>query len=127
MNINKLNHNTTKRYSSKNKSLMVEEIRSGMLSIKQSSRQYQITGSVLQQWNRWYFKTKLLKYFSPNKFVDMNPAEEAHQLRQRIKMLQAELEQLQLKNKALETMIAVAEKELKIDIRKKPGSKQSDS
>jgi hypothetical protein len=109
------------------KSLLVEEIRSGMLSIRQSSRQYQITGSILQHWNRWYFKTRLLKYLSPNKLVDMNPAEDAHQLRQRLKAVQDELEQLQLKNKALGTMISVAEKEFKIDIRKKSGSKQSGS
>jgi hypothetical protein len=57
----------------------------------------------------------------------MNPAEDAHQLRQRLNAVQDELEQLQLKNKALETMISVAEKEFKIEIRKKSGSKQSGS
>jgi hypothetical protein len=41
---------------------LVEEIRTGILSIQQSTRQYQITGSVLQGWNRWYFKIRLLKY-----------------------------------------------------------------
>jgi hypothetical protein len=85
MNNSKLKDNTKKSYSSKTKSLLVEEIRSGMLSIRQSSRQYQITGSILQHWNRWYFKTRLLKYLSPIKFAAMNPAEDAHQLRHRLK------------------------------------------
>jgi hypothetical protein len=40
------------------KSIMVEEIRFGMLSIQQSSLQYQLSQSVLQRWNRWYFKKK---------------------------------------------------------------------
>jgi hypothetical protein len=127
MNNSKLKDNTKKCYSSKTKSILVEEIRSGMLSVRQSCRQYQITGSILQQWNRWYFKTRLLKYYLPTKIPAMNPAEDAHQLRQRLKALQEELEQSQLKNKALETMISVAEKELKIEIRKKYGSRRPDS
>jgi transposase len=98
-----------------------------MLSIKESTRQYQINGSVLQRWNRWYFKTRLLKYFSPIDAIDMNPSEDAQQLRKQLKAVQAELEQQKLKNLALETLISVAEKELKIDIRKKPGSKPSKS
>ena len=40
-------------------------------------------------------------------------SEDPHQLRQQIKAVQAQLEQLQLKNKVLETIISVAEKEFK--------------
>ena len=104
---------------------MVEEIRSGMFSIQQSSRQYQLTGSVLQRWNRWYFKTKLLKYLKPSTFPKMKSSED--QLKQQLKEAQAQLELLKLKNEALETMISIAEKQFKIEIRKKPGSKPSKS
>lgn len=45
-------------------------------------------------------------------------------LEARLQELQAELDREKLKNLALNTMIEVAEKELQIDIRKKPGAKQ---
>ena len=45
-------------------------------------------------------------------------------LEARLQELQAELNREKLKNLALNTMIEVAEEELQIDIRKKPGAKQ---
>jgi uncharacterized protein (DUF342 family) len=124
MNNSKLKQNSKSSFSSKKKCIVVEEIRSGMLSIHQSIRQYQITGSVLQRWNRWYFKTRLLKYLKP-KFAIMKSSED--QLKQQLKEAQAQLEQLKLKNVALETMISIAEKQFKIEIRKKSGTKPSSS
>ena len=49
------------------------------------------------------------------------------QLKQQLAVAEAQLAQEKLKNTALETMISVAEKQLKIEIRKKYGSKQSRS
>jgi transposase len=86
----------------------------------------QITGSVLQRWNRWYFKTRLLKYLKPQ-FPIMKSSEDPNQLKQQLKEAQAQLELLKLKNEALETMIAIAEKQFKIEISKKSGSKPSKS
>lgn len=125
MNNNKLKYNRQKSFSSKKKCELVEEIRSGMLSIQQCSRQYQLSRSILQRWNRWYFKTRLLKYFKPTTIPTMKTSEEADQLRQQLKEAQAQLDQLKLKNAALETMISIAEKQLKINIRKKSGTKPS--
>jgi transposase len=127
MNNKQLNPNPKRSFSSKKKCVLVEEIRSGMLTIQQSVRQYQLTGSVLQQWNRWYFKTRLLKYLKPLTFSQMKSSEDPNELKRQLKEVQAQLEQLQLKNVALETLITVAERELKIEIRKKPGSKPSRS
>jgi transposase len=93
-----------------------------MLSI----RQYQLSRSVLQRWNRWYFKTRLLKYLKP-KFPILKSREDPNQMKQQLKEAQAQLELLKLNNEALETMISIAEKELKINIRKKSGSKPSRS
>jgi len=42
-----------------------------------------------------------------------------------LKALQQQLQEAQLKIAALETMIEIAEKQFKIEIRKKPGAKQS--
>jgi TolA-binding protein len=44
---------------------------------------------------------------------------------QDLKALQQQLQEAQLKIAALETMIEIAEKQFKIEIRKKPGAKQS--
>jgi transposase-like protein len=126
MNNSKLNQSPKRPFSSKKKCKLVEEIRSGMFSIQQSSRQYQLSRSVLQCWNRWYYKTRLLKYLKP-KFAIMKSSEDPNQLKQQLKEAQAQLEQLKLKNAALETMISIAEKQFKIEIRKKSGTKPSRS
>ncbi len=47
------------------------------------------------------------------------------ELEKKIAVLEKQLEWEKLKSHALDTMITVAERELKIDIRKKPGTKQS--
>ncbi|WP_302042746.1 hypothetical protein [Rhodocytophaga aerolata] len=47
------------------------------------------------------------------------------ELKKQLLEAQAQIDKLQLKNTALETMINIAEKQLNVDIRKKSGSKQS--
>ncbi len=47
------------------------------------------------------------------------------QLKRQVQEAEAQVAQLKLQNTALETMVSVAEKQLKIDIRKKSGSKRS--
>ncbi|WP_026461283.1 hypothetical protein [Adhaeribacter aquaticus] len=55
---------TVKRnFPSAKKRNIVEEFRSGMLTIRQCTNQYQVSVSILQDWNRRYYKTWLLKYF----------------------------------------------------------------
>jgi hypothetical protein len=46
------------------------------------------------------------------------------ELQKRIKQLEKQLEDAAIKNIALETLVDVAEKQLNIPIRKKPGAKQ---
>jgi hypothetical protein len=126
MNKRKLKRNTKQTYSSKEKRIMVEEIRSGMLSLRQSIQQHQVSGSVLQKWNRWYFKIRLLKYYRPKSTFLMTSSQTAvEQLKRQLQEAEAQVTQLKLQNTALETMVSVAEKQLKIDIRKKYGSKRS--
>ena len=58
----------------------------------------------------------------------MKPSEPTiEQLKLQLAEAQAQLAQVKLQNTALEAMITVAEKQLKIDIRKKSGSKRSRS
>jgi transposase len=128
MNKRELKENAKNRYSSKAKRRIVEELRSGMLTIRQCTKQYQVSVSLLQDWNRWYYQTRLLKYFQPKSSLLMKPSQTTvEQLKQELAEAQAQLAQEKLKNKALETMISVAEKQLKLEIRKKYGSKQSSS
>jgi cell division protein FtsB len=47
------------------------------------------------------------------------------ELKRQLLEAQAQIDKLQLKNTALETMINIAEKQLNVDIRKKSGSKLS--
>ena len=125
MNKRKLKGNTKEAFSSLEKRRIVEEIRSGMLTIKQSTQQYQLSISNLQAWNRWYYRTRLLRYYRFRPSFLMKPSQPSvDQLKQSLAEAQAQLAQLQLKNTALETMISVAEKQLKIEIRKKYGSKR---
>ena len=49
------------------------------------------------------------------------------ELEKKIEVLQKQLEWEKLRSKALDTLITVAERELHIDIRKKPGTKQPGS
>ena len=49
------------------------------------------------------------------------------ELEKKIEVLEKQLEWEKLRALALDTMITVAERELNIDIRKKPGTKQSES
>jgi transposase-like protein len=53
-------------------------------------------------------------------------AEHLSELEKKIALLEKQLEWEKLKTYALDTLINVAERELNIDIRKKPGTKQSE-
>jgi transposase-like protein len=52
--------------------------------------------------------------------------EHQSELEKKIELLEKQLEWEKLRSLALDTMITVAERELQIDIRKKPGTKQSE-
>lgn len=52
--------------------------------------------------------------------------EHQSELEKKVELLQKQLEWEKLRTLALDTMITVAERELNIDIRKKPGTKQSE-
>ena len=68
-------------------------------------------------------------YSMSNRRNKLNTEEQqsAEALQQKIAALEKQLEWEKLRSKALDTMITVAERELHIDIRKKPGTKQPGS
>jgi len=71
----------------------------------------------------------ILKRYQPTVAVTLPPITEAEKvalqkLQQRVKELEKQLQDAEIKNIALETMVDVAEKQFKLPIRKKPGAKQ---
>ena len=58
------------------------------------------------------------------RFMSSKERADNKELEKRIKELERQLEKARMKNIALNTLIDVAETELKIPIRKKPGAKQ---
>ncbi|MFC5538580.1 hypothetical protein ACFPQ1_30005 [Rhodocytophaga aerolata] len=122
----KLTKSATKSYSPLEKRKIVEEVRSGFYSFAQARKKYILSKTKFSRWNRWYFKIRLLRHFKPNPFPTMKKANPSvEELKKQLLEAQAQIDKLQLKNTALETMINIAEKQLNVNIRKKSGSKQS--
>jgi transposase len=107
---------------------VVRAVESGSLSIKEAQRTYGI--GCPQTIKNWIEQLKLendeLALVNDSEMKKKNPAKgSSTDNNQDIKALQQALEDAQLKIAALNTLIDVAEEQLKINIRKKPGAKQS--
>jgi transposase-like protein len=121
----KLTKPAKKSYSPLEKRKIVEEVRSGFYCLQQARKKYILSKTKFSRWNRWYFKIRLLRYFKPKPFPTMKKAKQSNEeLKKQLLEAQAQIDKLQLKNIALETMIDIAEKRLNVDIRKNSGSKQ---
>lgn len=73
--------------------------------------------------SRWMLNFGISEQTKPMPMTETKTYHE-QQLQDEIKRLKKELEYEKLRSKAFETMISIAEEELKVDIRKKPGAKQ---
>jgi len=112
-----------RQYSEAFKRKVVREIERGMLTREGARRRYGIGGgSTVHGWCRKYGRFEHL-----GARVIVNTAkerDESKELRERVRQLEKALADEKLKTMALETLIEVAERELKVPIRKKPGAKQ---
>lgn len=103
---------------------LVSQIDGGHMSIQDIRDRFQLNRSqyteILKRWQERYSDELhlSLSYMSSKERADNK------KLEKRIKELEKQLEMAKMKNIALETLIDVAETELKISIRKKSGSKQ---
>lgn len=114
------------RFTEALKRHVVREVESGRISQSEACRRYGILGhSTVLKWCRRYGNHP--SYRTPGlRSRTMNEKEiELLQLQNEIKALKHELEDARFKNIVLETLVDVAERELKISIRKKFGAKQS--
>lgn len=115
--------NKRKQYSNLQKRTIVSAIEQGRMTIKEAQIAYKISrDKVIRDW--------LLKFKDEKvELCALNPSVMAKKnkrvLPTDVDTLQQALEQAELKIKALNTLIDVAEEQLKISIRKKSGAKQS--
>lgn len=112
------------RYSETFKIHVVSEIENGKLNIAEANRKYNIAGHMtVTKWCRKYGKFSE-KHTHLKGAIMAREDHELIRLHNEIKALKTSLEDAQMKNVVLETMIDIAEKEMEIPIRKKYGAKQ---
>lgn len=96
------------------------EVESGKIDVKEAAARFRFDPRTINDWVNRYSLGKELSLAS------MTPQEKQEKaaLEKRVKELEKALEMAKLKNVAIETMIDIAEEQLKISIRKKSGPKQ---
>ena len=93
------------------------EVKFSSVPLKQIAAKYGLScGSLISKWVR--------KYSSDYEQMSKTPAKGSLPLQNKEKELEKALKEAQMKIICLETMIDIAEQELKIPIRKKSGAKQ---
>lgn len=97
---------------------------SGSLSVREAMAAYQVGESSIHLWKRQYGQENTeLRFFNEDPLNKKKTQQKAAD--PQLHQLQQQLADAQLKIAALNTLIDVAEEQLKINIRKKPGARQS--
>ena len=110
------------RYSESFKRQVVREVEMG-LTYQEAAIKYELSGrSLITRWRKEYF-SELASLIPPA--MSQEEELELSELKKRNEELLLRLKEASLKIVGLETLIDIAEEELKIEIRKKSGSKQS--
>ena len=115
-------------FSVDEKMAMIQEYLTTNISMNQMSKKYHIGHSTIPKWMR-IFGIPMPEAALPNSSMVQKELKEeksvtVESLEAQLRELQSELDREKLKNLALNTMIDVAEEELRINIRKKAGAKQ---
>ena len=105
---------------------LLQQIEVGLLDEQQVCEKYGITLILIRKWRRQYYK----RYLQPPQNArpmkkKQSQAEKIKALEKQLMETQKALEDEKLKSRAYEIMIDIAENELNIPVRKKPGPKQS--
>jgi len=103
---------------------IVKEIESGLISIRTACFRYGLCRNTLKLFITKFSIRTLGDEFSPQINSIMHDDQKESALNKKIQQLTKDLEYAKLKIIGLETMITVAENDLKIRIRKKRGTKQ---
>jgi len=122
----KMEEGRLKGYTEAFKIQIVKEVEKGKITQEEACRRYGILGhSTILKWCRKYGIEKRREETGGKKIVMENKEIELLQLQNENKALKQELESARIKNVVLETLVDVAERELRIPIRKKYGAKRS--
>ena len=112
--------------SMQQKRSVVRAVVDGRLSYKEAAVAFQVSVKAIQNWEKSFARenAELCEYnhedLKKKETTSQTPAQN-----EEVRQLKEQLEDAQLKIAALNTLIDVAEEQLKIDIRKKPGARQS--
>ena len=103
---------------------LVREIEEGRMSTTEAVKAFNFDpssgGKLISNWRKKYAVTMFL----PLPTMTAQEKQELAALQKQLKAMEKQLEEARMRNIALNTLIDVAETQLKIDIRKKPGAKQ---
>ncbi|NWJ50042.1 MAG: transposase [Bacteroidetes bacterium] len=114
---------TYNRYSDKFKRSLVQKVEDGKIGKKEAELKYGIKGHA--SINGWIQKYGYLSQRTMKaKTGNTEPVKSLQELEAENHRLRKDLDMEQLRNRALNVMIDIAEKQFKIPIRKKPGAKQ---
>ena len=102
------------------KEAIIAEYLTGEISYRKLGEKYGIDFRLIHSWVAKYQGKPMRK--KPKK--ELIPQEQEVQLPKEVKELQAALRKAELHNKLLNAIIDIAEEQLKIDIRKKSGTKR---
>jgi transposase len=119
--------NSLKRPSGPFKRSVARAIDNGTMTIAEARDLYKVSSKAIKQWLALYQQQENGDLQANNiPILDKRKSSPTKQPEnEQIKALQQQLSDAQLKIAALNTLIDVAEEQLKINIRKKPGAKQS--
>ncbi len=116
-------HIKRKKYTNLQKRTIVSAIEQGRMSIEEAYVTYKIKNQkTIRGWMQYYKSEKVELCIEKQ---DRMSKKKKDEVIPQTAALQKALEEAELKIKALNTLIDVAEEQLKIDIRKKSGAKQS--
>lgn len=103
---------------------IIGEIQAGNTGKREVCRKYGLNRQTLQKWIRRLSVRNLAELSTGNLFTSMTDNQQNLALAKKIQELTQALDAANLKIAGLETMIEIAEEELKIQIKKKAGTKQ---
>jgi transposase-like protein len=121
-------HVKTKRrnFSVQDKRSIVRAIRREGLNYKEAAIAYQISVKAIQNWEKEFAAENAELATCNQETLNKKKTEQPVSTDSgQVQQLRQQLAEAQLKIAALNTLIDVAEQQLKIDIRKKPGARQS--
>lgn len=112
--------------SMQEKRTLLRSVIAGKFSIREAAINYQVGESSIHAWIKQYRGENEELCYPNQQQLNKKKIEQQHDsTSEQVRKLQQQLADAHLKIAALNTLIDVAEKQLKVDIRKKPGAKQS--